>query len=95
MLRRFHDRMADSLLTPRDQRGGHIRLSLGVLTGACIGLFLSGSASAAEGALGTVALSTSALAFLAGYGVEGVFKALHGLTGSVFRVGDGPQARAG
>jgi hypothetical protein len=59
-----------------------------VLIGGCVGLIFSGSSTAqSTGILGAAAtLSTSAIAFLAGYGVEGVFKALDGLITQVFRV---------
>lgn len=92
VLRRFHDRMADSLLTPRDQRANRIRLALGALIGACIGLFFNSSTatSQAAGVLGlAVNLSASALAFLAGYGVEGVFRTLDALISRLFKISDG------
>ena len=92
VLRRFHDRMAGSLLTPRDQRANRIRLALGALIGACIGLFFNSSTatSQAAGVLQlAVNLSASALAFLAGYGVEGVLRTLDALISSLFKITDG------
>jgi hypothetical protein len=88
VLRRHYDRLAAHLLSPRDVRANRIRLMLGVLIGGCVGLIFSGSSTAqSTGILGAAAtLSTSAIAFLAGYGVEGVFKALDGLITQVFRV---------
>jgi hypothetical protein len=88
VLRRHYDRLAENVLSPRDLRANSIRLGLGVLMGGCIGLVYSGSAAAqTTGILGAAAtLSTAAIAFLAGYGVEGVFKALDGLISQVFRV---------
>jgi hypothetical protein len=88
ILRRHYDRLAAHLLSPRDVRANRIRLMLGVLIGGCVGLIFSGSSAAqSTGILGAAAtLSTSAIAFLAGYGVEGVFKALDGLITQVFRV---------
>ena len=59
-----------------------------MLIGGCIGLIYSGSSTAqTTGVLGAaITLSTAAIAFLAGYGVEGVFKALDALITQVFRV---------
>ncbi len=78
VLRRHYDRLAAHLLSSRDVRANRIRLMLGVLIGGCVGLIFSGSSTAqSTGILGAAAtLSTSAIAFLAGYGVEGVFKML-------------------
>ncbi len=88
VLRRYYDRLDLSLLSPRDRRAQTIRLLLGTLIGGCIGLVYSGSGAAqTTGTLGlAVTLSTSSIAFLAGYGVEGVFKALDGIIKQVFRV---------
>jgi len=88
VLRRFHNKLGSFLLTPRDRSANEIRWVLGALIGSSIGLVYSSSAVAqASGILGAAAtLSTSALAFLAGYGVEGVFKALDTLIVHVFRV---------
>jgi hypothetical protein len=99
VLRRYYDRLAGQLLSPRDQRANTIRLALGVLIGGCIGLVYSGSSAAqTTGILGAATtLSTAAVAFLAGYGVEGVFKALDALITQVFRVNgnDKPPQQAG
>lgn len=88
VLRRFHDRMAESRLSPRDLRANYIRLRLGALIGGCIGLVYSGSnVVQTTGTLGlAVTLSTSATAFLAGYGVEAVFKSLDWLISQVFGI---------
>ena len=88
VLRRYHRRLSLFLLSPYDRRANVIRLLLGTLIGGCIGLVYSGSGQAqATGTVGlVVTLSTSGLAFLAGYGVEGVFKALDSLIAQVFRV---------
>jgi hypothetical protein len=86
VLRRFHDRLTAHLLSPRDLRANAIRLRLGALIGGCIGLVYSGSGAAqTQGMLGlAVTLSTSAIAFLAGYGVEGVFRSFDALLTQVF-----------
>ena len=88
VLRRYHRRLALDLLSPRDLRTNNVRLLLGTLIGGCIGLVYSGSGQAqATGTLAlAVTLSTSAIAFLAGYGVDGVFKVLDALIAQVFRV---------
>jgi hypothetical protein len=83
-------RMRDSLLMPRDLRLAISQLALGAVIGACIGLFITpGPGSAQEGAAlfnGPVALSASALSFIAGFGVEGVFQALESLIRRLFNV---------
>ena len=88
VLRRLNRQLADCLLTPRDLRANHIRLLLGTVTGACIGLFVNSSTGAATlTGLGgaAVTLSASGIAFIAGYGVEGVFKMLDTLVNHLFR----------
>jgi hypothetical protein len=88
MLRQLYRRVAERLLTPRDRRAAHIRLMLGVLTGACIGLFFNSSTGPAQATgIGgaAVTLSASAIAFLAGYGVEAVFTALDTVVSHIFR----------
>lgn len=83
-------RMRDSLLMPRDLRLAISQLALGAVIGACIGLFITpGAGSAQEGAAlfnGPVALSASALSFIAGFGVEGVFQAMESLIRRLFNV---------
>jgi len=101
MFRQLYRRVAERLLTPRDRRAAHIRLMLGVLTGACIGLFFNSSTGLAQATgIGgaAVTLSASAIAFLAGYAVEAVFTALDAVVGHIFTskdesrdVADGPQ----
>ena len=59
---------ATRLLTPRDLREYIVRLVLGTVFGVAIGFFTSGNTS-----VGAVAVPIS-LAFLAGYGVEAVFR---------------------
>jgi len=82
-----------SLLAPPDLALGWIRLVLGLVVGACIGLLYSSSSptSAAAGAAPSVAtlmnaltLSACGVAFLAGFGVEGVFSMLETVIRRVF-----------
>jgi len=80
-------KIRSSRLSPRDRRMNHVQLVLGVITGACIGLFFTVSGAGSSGAplSGTsVPLSASALSFLAGFGVEGVFKMLENIMITVF-----------
>jgi hypothetical protein len=89
VLRRLNRQLADCLLTPRDLRANTIRIRLGTVTGACIGLFVNSSTGAATltGIGGAaVTLSASGIAFLAGYGVETVFGMLDGLINHVFKI---------
>jgi hypothetical protein len=89
----LNQKVRSSRLSPRDRRMGQVQLVLGVVTGACIGLFLTPSGVGAPGTPltgGSVALSASALSFLAGFGVEGVFKMLENLLTTVFG-GQQPQ----
>ncbi|HEY1753168.1 MAG TPA: hypothetical protein VGG29_18065 [Caulobacteraceae bacterium] len=87
-------------LAPRDDLISVIQLALGAVLGACIGLFVTpagaagvaagtGSGAAAnQGLLGPVHLSAAALCFIAGFFVEGVFRALEGLMTRVFDLAD-------
>jgi hypothetical protein len=64
-------------LSPRDRRMNHVQLALGIITGACIGLFLTASSAGSGSAPlsgSSIPLSASTLSFLAGFGVEGVLK---------------------
>jgi len=76
----------ESLLSPRDSTLALGQLALGAIIGACIGLFVNPtSAGAASGSLlASLALTASALAFVAGFGVEGAFLALESLVRRVF-----------
>jgi hypothetical protein len=89
VLRRLNRQLADFLLMPRDLRANKIRITLGIVMGACIGLFVNSSVGAATSTgLGgaAVTLSASGIAFLAGYGVEAVFKMFDTLINHVFRI---------
>lgn len=87
-------KMRESLLSPRDILLAYVQLALGAVIGACIGLFVNseGDAGATEGGLlGSVPLSASALCFVAGFGVEGVFQALESLIRRVFNLDNPPR----
>ena len=82
----------DFLLLPRDMTLSWGRLALGAVIGACIGLFVSpttGTAGQTGPALTTaVTLTPSALSFIAGFGVEGIFVALETIIKRVFNIPD-------
>jgi hypothetical protein len=90
----LNQKIRSSRLSPRDRRMSQVQLVLGIIMGACIGLFLSPSQIGTGAALSgrSVALSASALSFLAGFGVEGVFKMLESILITVF--GDQPRTPA-
>lgn len=86
-----------NLLAPRDLHLSLQRLALGAVVGACISLFVTSPGTDSknvEGLLGTVALSTSALSFLAGFSVEAVFTALERLLNHVFNLQSPADAAA-
>jgi hypothetical protein len=89
IVRQVSAKMRDSVLTPRDILLAYVQLALGAVIGACIGLFVNSdgaAASAQGGLLASVPLSASALCFVAGFGVEGVFQALESLIRRVFNL---------
>jgi len=94
VVRRNSARIRDSLLSPRHLMLAWIQLALGAVIGGCVGLFVTTSTgstisgSATPGLLGAVPLSASALCFVAGFGVDGVFLALEALIGRVFNIDD-------
>jgi hypothetical protein len=89
VVRSVSHKMRDSLLAPRDIWLAYVQLALGAVIGACIGLFVNSEGEAAatqSGLLGSVPLSASALCFIAGFGVEGVFQGLESLIRRVFNL---------
>jgi hypothetical protein len=81
VLRRYLRSVGDRLLTPRDLREYIVRLVLGTVFGVAIGFFTSTSGNASEQVIANPvsSLGAPALAFLAGYGVETLFRMLDGL----------------
>ena len=82
----------DSTLHPRDFFLAWVRLALGLVVGACVGLFSSSYAPVqpvagtqnASALIATLTLSASGVAFLAGFGVEAVFSRLQSLVNRIF-----------
>jgi hypothetical protein len=91
VVRNIWGKMRDSLLLPRDLTLSLGQLALGAVIGACIGLFIAPSGGGSQGTAsltGTITLTPSALSFIAGFGVEGVFIALESLIKRVFNIPD-------
>lgn len=86
IIRSLSRKIRASLLSPRDLVLSFQQLALGAVVGACIGLFVAapGTDATGDGLLGPVALSASAISFVAGFGVDAVFQALESLIGRIF-----------
>ena len=88
VIRDFYGKACTNRLVPGDVVLAWIRLMLGVVVGACVGLFFSSgepaTATQADGLVAALTLSASGLAFIGGYGVEGVFSMLNALVDRVF-----------
>jgi len=96
IVRSLSRKMKFSLLAPRDLNLSLQQLALGAVTGACIGLFvaLPGSNPAPGTTLGAVALSGSALSFIAGFGVDAVFTTIEGIIQRIFNIPASPGSPA-
>ncbi len=87
-----YNKIRDSMLHPRDYFLAPVRLALGLVVGACIGLFFSAygpvtpspSTPAASALVSSLTLTASGVAFLAGFGVETVFMMLQALINRLF-----------
>ena len=90
ILRSLSRKIKASLLSPRDLQLSLQQLALGAVIGACIGLFIASPETGGSGSemalLGPVALSSSAISFVAGFGVESVFQALEALISRIFNL---------
>lgn len=97
IVRSLSRRMKGSLLTPRDLNISLQQLALGAVTGACIVLFFALPASGGSGAstsVGPVALTSSGISFIAGFGVDAAFTMLEGIINRVFNVAPAPGVTA-
>lgn len=85
-LRDIGNRITCSLLAPRDETLGIIRLIIGAIAGLAVGLFFTPASVAAQisAGAGVLTLSASAIAFLAGYGGDGFFRMIDALIVRVF-----------
>ncbi|MFL6863133.1 MAG: hypothetical protein ACJ8DZ_09045 [Allosphingosinicella sp.] len=94
VVRALSSRMRASLLSPRDMQLSVQQLVLGAVIGACISLFVGGPDTDPNSTLfGPVALSASAVSFVAGFGVESVFQALEAVIKRVFNLTPAPTDR--
>jgi hypothetical protein len=92
VLRSISRKIKSSQLAPRDLHLSLQQLALGAVMGACISLFIAQPSNASQttpGLIGAVALSGSALSFVAGFGVESVFAALEAFIARIFFIGSG------
>ena len=87
-----YNKVRDSLLHPRDLFLAPVRLVLGLVVGACVGLFFSAYGPMPNPALTTstaalvssLTLTASGIAFLAGFGVETVFTMMQATINRIF-----------
>lgn len=89
VVRDLWGKMRESLLSPRDLTLALGQLALGAVIGASIGLFIAPASTQSSGSnafIASTALTASALSFIAGFGVEGVFVALEGLIKRLFNL---------
>jgi len=86
LLRGIQHRVNESTLAPRDLALSLFRLSLGMVAGISVGLFFTPSSNLVQSGsgIGTLTLSASGVAFLAGYGAEGFFRMLDALVAHLF-----------
>lgn len=101
-VRRLNQKIVSSELHPRDWRHALFRIFMAFLLGGCIGLFFSPEGTKVDGPNGEITLSIAALAFLAGYSVEVVFRFFDMVITQALRVvhavapaSAGPAARPG
>ncbi|MBV8867906.1 MAG: hypothetical protein JOY65_00595, partial [Acetobacteraceae bacterium] len=91
-LRTIYRKVSASTLAPWDSRLLWTRMVLGMIAGSCVGLFFSPSGTGLQGGAAIGTLSLSAIAFLAGYAVDGLFGMLDEIVHRIFRLEqEGPQ----
>ena len=103
-MRHVEQQVATNRLLPGATRQAWLRVMLGLLMGACIGLFLRPEDTPVQGLAGLpaqVTLTFSGIAFLVGFSVEIVFRVLETMVNAVSRQlrggaeGEGAAAAAG
>jgi hypothetical protein len=95
IVRDLWSKTRESCLSPRDSTLAIGQLALGAIMGGCISLFFSPTVAGATGdsVLGSFILTSSALSFVAGFGVEGVFQALESLVRRIFNNPDPTKSK--
>jgi hypothetical protein len=83
VVRSLSQKIRSSTLEPRDLSLLIQQLALGAVIGSCIGLFFVGGDTTL---IGKVTLSSSAISFVAGFGVDAVFQALEALISRIFNL---------
>ena len=86
VVRTLSRKIKGSLLSPRDVQLSFQQLALGALIGACVSLFVGPPGGNGDTLLGPVALSASAISFVAGFGVDSVFQAIEALISRIFNI---------
>lgn len=96
-VRRLNQKILGSELHPRDWRHAVLRIFMAFLIGGCIGLFFRSDGTAIGDTGSEITLSIAALAFLAGYSVEVVFRFFDLLIGQAARLVSvvAPEGQAG
>ena len=90
VVRSIWAKVRDATLRPEDARRAVASVPLGVVAGLSVGLIITPSGSAVQGVsnvAGSITLSATALAFLAGYGAEAFFGMIDELLKRVFNLG--------
>ena len=86
-LRTIYRKISASTLAPWDTRLLWTRMVLGLIAGSCVGLFFAPSGTSVQGSSAAIgALSLSAIAFLAGYAVDGLFGFLDEIVHCIFHL---------
>jgi hypothetical protein len=83
-------KVRDATLRPEDARRAVSSVPLGLVAGLSVGLIITPSGNAVQGVsnvAGSITLSATALAFLAGYGAEAFFGMIDELLKRVFSLG--------
>ena len=91
LVRSVWQKVRDSTLRPEDARRTVASVPLGLVAGLSVGLIITPSGNAAQGisnVAGSITLSATALAFLAGYGAEAFFTMIDELLKRVFSLGN-------
>lgn len=86
MLRSIGNKIIDCVLGPRDAALAFLRIPLGMMAGFAVGLFFDPTsvAHSISAGAGTLTITASGVAFLAGYGADSFFKIVDGLIGHFF-----------